>query len=175
MRNSAKITLCALSAALAAAFMLGSYFPYLTYTIPAIAGLFVMVPLAEINYKYSCATYIVSSVLIFLLAEKEAAILYLFFFGHYPILKGLIEKIKKTVIEWILKISVFNICVVAAYFVLSVVFDIRIEDLGEFGKYSAYILLAAANVVFVFYDIAVSRAAAVYVYKIHPQIRKIIK
>lgn len=155
--------------------MLCSYFPYLTYTIPAIAGLFMMVPLAEINYKYSFAAYIVSSVLVFLFAEKEAAILYVFFFGHYPIVKGLLEKIRKIVIEWLLKILIFNICVLAAYFVLSVVFDIHIEDLGEFGKYSSYILLGAANIVFVLYDIAVSRVSTIYVYKIHPQIKKIMK
>ena len=54
---------------------------------------------------FSCGGFFADK--FFLLAEKEAAILYLFFFGHYPILKGLIEKIKKAVIEWVLKISVF--------------------------------------------------------------------
>ena len=38
-------------AALATAFMLLSYFPYLTYAIPAVAGLFVMVTVIETNYK----------------------------------------------------------------------------------------------------------------------------
>lgn len=175
MKSSAKITLCALSAALSVVFMLVSYFPYLTYTIPAIAGLFMMVPLAEINYKYSFAAYIVSSVLVFIFAEKEAATLFVFFFGHYPIVKSLLEKIKNVIAEWALKVLVFNVCVVAAYFILSIVFDIHIEELGKLGRYSSYVLLAAANIVFILYDIAVSRVATIYVYRIHPQIKKIIK
>lgn len=134
-----------------------------------------MLPLVEVGYKYSFASYIVSAFLVMLFAEKEAAVLYVCFFGHYPIVKSLVEKLRKTAVEWILKLLLFNVCVLIAYLVLSFVFDITIDDLGEFGKYSAYILLAAANVVFVVYDIAISRAATLYVYKIHPNIRKIIK
>ena len=175
MKSNTKITLCALTAALSTALMMVSYFPYLTYTIPAIAGLFVIMPLSEINSKYSFASYIVSSTLIMIFAEKEAAVLYVCFFGHYPIVKALVEKLKKPVVEWGSKILIFNACVLASYWLLSFVFDIRIEDMGELGKYSAYILLATANVVFVIYDIAISRAATVYVYKIHPHIKKIMK
>ena len=169
LKSNTKITISALTASLAASFMLVSYFPYLTYTIPAFAGLFMMLPLVEVGYKYSFASYIVSAFLVMLFAEKEAAVLYVCFFGHYPIVKSLVEKLRKTAVEWILKLLLFNVCVLIAYLVLSFVFDITIDDLG------AYILLAAANVVFVVYDIAISRAATLYVYKIHPNIRKIIK
>ena len=175
MKRNTKITLSALTAALSTAFMLVSYFPYLTYAIPAIAGLFMLMPLVETDYRYSYGAYLVSSVLILLFAEKEAAVLYVCFFGHYPITKAMIEKIRKPLVEWTVKILLFNVCVLIGYALLSFVFDIHIEDLGEFGRYSAYILLGFANIVFVVYDIAISRGATVYVYKIHPQIKKIMK
>lgn len=175
MKKNTKITLSAITAALATGFMLTSYFPYLTYAIPAISGLFMIMTLIETNYKYAYGSYIVSAVLIMLFTEKEAAVLYVCFFGHYPISKALIEKIRKPIIEWLLKIVLFNACVLVGYTLLSFVFDIHIEDLGEFGKYSAYILLTFANIVFVVYDIAVSRGATLYVYNIHPRIKKIIK
>lgn len=176
MKSSTKITLCALTSALATAIMLMSFIPTLTYAIPAMAGFMVLMPMVEVDYKYSFATYIVTSILVMLVvAEKEAAVLYVCFFGHYPIVKALVEKIRKSVIEWILKIGIFNLCVVAAYWISTLVTEVYIEELGDFGKYSVYVLLGLANIIFVIYDIAISRAATVYIYKIHPQIKKIMK
>ena len=90
--------------ALAVVFMLLSYFPYLTYAIPAVAGLFIMATVIEINLKWAFLSYLTSAVLVFLFAEFESRLLYIFFLGYYPILKAIIEKIKKPVIEWILKV-----------------------------------------------------------------------
>ena len=72
-----------------------------------------------------------------------------------------------------MKMAVLNIAVFVIYLVTTFVFGIEIEDLGELGKYGAYILLAASNVVFVMYDIAVSRIGLLYMIKIHPLVRKI--
>ena len=47
--------------------------------------------------------------------------------------------------------------------------------MGDFGKYTAIILLVAANVVFPIYDIAVTRMAQFYVARLHPQVSKILK
>ena len=77
--------------------------------------------------------------------------------------------------EWILKIVVLNIAVFVIYLATTFVFGIKIDDLGEFGKYGAYILIAVSNVVFVMYDFAVSRMGALYMIKIHPLVRKIGK
>ena len=52
MKNSKKITFSAIMAALATVIMLVSYFPYLTYAVPAIAGLCIMVVVIEINKKW---------------------------------------------------------------------------------------------------------------------------
>ena len=45
-------------------------------------------------------------------------------------------------------------------------------DFGEFEKYGLYAFWAAANVVFVFYDIAVSQAAGFYMARLHANIKK---
>ena len=153
MKTTKKVTLSAVMAALAAVLMLVSYFPYLTYAVPAVAGLCVMVIVIEINCKWALLSYFTASFFTFLFAETESMLMFICFFGFYPILKCLIEKIKNYVLEWILKLLSFNICIVGVYFILSKVFMISLDDMGEFAKYGEVILLLLANFVFVFYDI----------------------
>lgn len=162
-------------AALASAFMLLSYFPYLTYTIPAVAGLFIMIIVIEIDCKWAIGGYIASAFLVFLLAETESKLMFIGFLGFYPILKALVERIGKTVIEWVIKIICFNISIGIIYLILSKIVGFSAEDFGTLGKYGVWVLLAFGNIVFVLYDIAVSRMAMFYVGMIRPKLRKIIR
>ena len=162
-------------AALAALFMLTSYFPYLTYAIPALAGLFIMIAVIEIDIKWAALAYASSAIITALVAEPEAKMLYVLFFGYYPIVKAVFEKLKSRVIEYILKFVVFNAATVFSYGVVATLIGVDLSDMGDFGKYSAIILLVAANVVFVIYDLAVTKMAVFYIIRLHPQISKIFK
>ncbi len=175
MKSTKKITLCGMIASLAIVIMLTSYFPYLTYAIPALAGMFMMVPLIECGVSWSVGTYVASSAIIFITGETEAKLLYVLFLGYYPILKSLIERINKQVIEWILKFVCFNIAAVAFYYVSSMLFAVSFDDFGDFGKYGALIFLAVCNVVFVIYDVGISRIASYYMFKLHDKVKKIVK
>lgn len=175
MKNTKKITLCGMVASLSIVIMLTSYFPYLTYAIPALAGIFMMVPLIECGVSWSFGTYIASSAIIFITGETEAKLLYVLFLGYYPILKPLIERINKQAVEWMLKFICFNIAAVAFYYVSSMLFAVSFDDLGDFGKYGAFIFLAICNVVFVIYDIGISRVASYYIISLHDKVKKIIK
>ena len=95
MKNTKKITLCSMTAALSVVVMLTSYFPYLTYAIPAVAGLFMMVTLIECGVSWGFAGYLSSAVIIFIVGEPEATVLYIMLFGYYPVLKSIIEKIRQ--------------------------------------------------------------------------------
>jgi len=175
MKRNTKITFSAMMAALATAFMLFSYFPFLTYAIPAIAGLFIMAIVIEIDLKWAVCAYTASAILVFILAEKESMLLYVAFFGYYPVFKALVEKIRKPLLEWPIKLVIFNGAVLLVYFVLAEFLQIPMDDMGQIAKYGVAILLAAANVVFVLYDIAVSRMAMMYMAVFKPKIKKIFK
>lgn len=175
MKRTGRITLCAMLAALASLSMLTSYFPYLTYAIPALAGLFIMVAVIEIDAKWAALAYVASAVITALVAEPEAKMLYVLFFGYYPVVKAVFEKLKSRVAEYILKFAVFNAATVFAYGVVAALIGVDISDMGDFGKYSTAVLLIAANVVFVVYDLAVTKMAAFYIVRLHPQISKIFK
>ena len=162
-------------AALAVVVMLTSYFPYLTYAIPAIAGLFMMIPLIECSVAWGFGTYVASSAIILITGELQSKLLFVMFLGYYPILKSVIEKIKKQAVEWVLKLLCFNIMAIAFYYVSVMIFSISFEDFGEWGKYGALLFLALCNVVFVLYDIGISRVASYYMFALHDKIKKIIK
>lgn len=162
-------------AALASAFMLASYFPYLTYAIPAIAGLFIMAAVIELGKRWGLMSFLASAVLVFLLAEPEAKLMYIGFLGYYPVLKAAIEGLKKPFIEWFLKILAFNLAVVIIYFFFASAFGISFEDFGVLGKYGAAITLVIGNAVFVVYDIAVARMAMFYTYVIRPKFKGLLK
>lgn len=175
MKNTSKITFSAIMSAFAVVIMLISYFPYLTYAIPVAAGLCVMVVLIETDYKWAIFTYISSSVLVFMFAEMESKLLYVFLFGYYPILKSVIEKINNQIFEWILKIIVFNSSILFVYGLFSKLFALSLDDFGNFKQYGVAILLIISNAVFIVNDIAISRISMVYLYKLHPKINRLFK
>ncbi|MBQ4118855.1 MAG: hypothetical protein IJD45_00520 [Clostridia bacterium] len=175
MKTAKKITLSAVLAALSALIMLVSYFPYLTYAVPAVAGLFIMVVVIEIDCKWAFFSFLAAAVLAFLFAETESKLMFIGFFGFYPILKCLIERINKPIIEWPIKFFVFNLCVITVYKLVARLFLVSFEDLGSFLKYGEIILLVLANIVFIVYDFAVSQISGFYIQRFHTRIARLFK
>ncbi len=176
MNKTIKITFCALTAALGAVIMLLAYFPYFTYAVPAITGVLTIMVMIEVDKKWAFATYTITSVLAFLFAESEAKFMYIIFFGYYPIIKAIIEKVKNRGVQYLLKFLVFNTSIVLFYAVLAKLFLMpQISDFGEFGKYSVVLFLLLGNLTFYLYDIVLVKAANLYILKIHPKIQKIRK
>lgn len=58
------------------------------------------------------------------------------------------------------------------YGVIAGLFGIELGDMREFGKYTAVILAASANVVFIIYDIMIARVSVWYSLKLHKTISR---
>lgn len=172
MNNTKKIVFCGLMAALATVVMLVAYFPYLTYAVPAMASLCIMVCLIELGTKWAFMAYLASVLPVFLITENEAKLLYIVFFGFYPVVKVIIEKIKIRALEWILKFLLFNSIIVVTYFVLSKLTGIQIEEISFVGGYTIALLLIMGNLVFFFYDICIERMATLYMVRLHNTVKK---
>ncbi len=175
MKQTGKITLCAMLAALASVFMLTAYFPYLTYGIPAIAGIFVMIALIETGKGYAFLTYGASAVITLFLVEPEAKLLYVCFLGFYPILKAVFEQLKSRVLEYILKFTTFNAALILIYTLFASIFGITDNFITVFGVFGIAILVLGANFVFLMYDICLSKFARIYLFKLHPIVMRFIK
>lgn len=174
-KRTAYLTLNAITAALITTFMLSAYFPFLTYAVPAVAGALIIIPLVEFGIGASVATYISSAFLVMLFAEPEAKLMYICFFGFYPIIKSVLEKIKFRLAEYLLKFIIFNTAVTLVYMFFAKIFMIDIEGIGDFGKYSVVILYVIGNFAFILYDICLSKLCALYIYRLHQRVKKIFK
>lgn len=159
-QHSYKVALGGVTASLAVfAMFLTGLAPFFTYLCPMIAGAVIMVIVVEASAPWAYATYAAVAVLcVFFTPDKEAAMIFIFFFGHYPILKSILEKMRSRFWEWIIKAAVFNVCVVSCYLVIIKVFGISalLDSLGEWGKYGLLIFMGIANVTFFMFDYCLS-------------------
>jgi len=177
LNKSSKTALGGIIAALSVVLMfLTSVIPTLTYAIPAAAGLLLLIMVIEIDKKWATVVFVSVSILsALLIADKEAATMYIAFFGYYPIIKQPIEKHLNKYLCWVIKVLIFNASVIASYFMLIYVFNLNVDDFGEFTKMGLIALYIAFNFVFVLYDIALTRLITAYIYRWQKHFRKIFK
>lgn len=165
-KTSFKVSLGGIITALSLILLVGTgIIPIATYALPGLAGALIICIVIELGYKWAFSVFAATALLSLLLTpDREAALLYLFFFGHYPIIKSLIEHIKNRVVEWVLKLSVFNLCVFGCYAIIFYVFQMQyvIDSFKEFGQYALPIFLVAGNLTFVLYDFALSSIILFY-------------
>lgn len=173
LKRSSQVALGGMVAALSVLLMfMTGLFPFATYALPAMAGFLMVAVVVECGTRWAFVVYIAVSILSVLTApDKQAAFIFVFFLGHYPILKGLLEKLKKPVLEWTLKVLLFNVCVLAAYYFM--IYVLRMPDLmtemGSLGKYTGVVTLALGNVVFVVFDVALTRIISAYILWFRPK------
>ncbi len=168
--NVRSMTLTAILSALSVIVLYVSGFvPTGTFTFPVVASLFLIVAVIESGVKYGIAGFVVSSILGFLLTpEKGAIILYICFFGYYPIIKSLIERLRKLPLEWLLKLVVFNI----AFWLVIWIYTTGFMGELAIADYPIYVLILGANVVFVVYDLALTSLAGLYLSRIYKKRRR---
>ena len=168
--NTKKLTLTALLMALSVAVLfLASYLPSGRLSIVAVAGLLPAAAVISAGLGAGLFCYVGTSLLaFFLLPAKECALLYMVLFGHYPVLKHLIERLNKPVLEWICKIGLFNALLSLLYFVFRVLF---LSALPEAWAQAA-VLYVGGNVAFVLYDLCFSQLAGWYIRRVDRLLRR---
>ena len=177
MSKSGKIALGGLLTALGVVLMfLTGLIPIGTYALPAIAGVLLIVAVIEIGAKWAWMIYAAVAVLSLLFAaDKEAALLFVLFFGYYPVLKSFLERISNKVLSWISKFAVFNVAVVACFFLAVNFLQLPEDSFTVFGIYLPWVFLILGNAVFLIYDIALSGLVSTYVEKLHHRVTKTLK
>lgn len=177
MKSSSRMALCGMMGALSVTCLLLTVFPFATYALPALASMFLFPVAIECGRRWGLLTYAATAVLAVLLApDLEAKVLYAAFFGYYPILKSVAEPCGK-VREWVLKLGAFNLSVVGAYFVLTRL-GLSLQEFALGNLPLGAVLggfLLVGNVVFVLYDIALTRALSLYFARFQPLLRRLFR
>lgn len=153
MKKTRYTTVSGMVSALSVVIMLlTNIMPSMMYVIPIVTGAIVFAVSEIIGKKWALGVFFVTSLISFiLLTDKEAALNYTLFFGYYPLLKPVYEKLPK-VISWVVKLLGFNIAITIIGLIVTFIFKLPFldEDLGEF---TIPLFALLFNVVFVMYDI----------------------
>lgn len=155
------------------AMFLTGVMPLFYLALPMIAGILILVMMVEVNTGWAWLTYLAVSILsLFVTFDKEASIMFVMFFGHYPILHQYIKKIKNNVASWFTKFLVYNVCVVTAFKLMIFLLGAEeiLEEFHRWGKYGAIAFLAVTNLVFVVYDKSIDSCLKMYKYWLRPKI-----
>lgn len=174
MKTSVKVSLGGAVAALSLVLMfMSALIPFGTFAFPTFAGMLLTVIVIEMGFGYAVAVYAVTALLSFLLVpDKEAALIYTVFLGFYPIIKGLIERIKNKVLQYVIKFALFNVCMIGEFFIAVNLLSIPESSYYVFGLNIPLIFLLLGNVFFVIYDICITRLVTIYLLKWHNKLNK---
>ncbi len=167
MKQSSKCAIGGIVSALSLVLMISvAVVPFLTYALPAMAGALIIFIVIEIDKKWAFGVFSAVGILAFLLVhDKEIAMMYIAFFGYYPIIKAVFEGKLPAPLSWILKVVIFNVTMVAAYLVLIYLLGLQIDEITEYGAIAVPLLLGMGTAAFILYDIALTRIISLYMIK----------
>ena len=162
MKKSKKIALCAIMSALSVLVLFaGAVIDVLSMTAAAIASLLVVLIMIEVGNPYPWLVWGVTSALsMILLPNKFPAIMYFVLCGIYPILKEQFERLHY-VVSWVLKLSVFNIALLAMITATKYIFYLNDSELDFTVP-----VIVIGNLALILYDIAMSKIITLYLIKI---------
>lgn len=149
-------------------------FPVLYITLPMIAGILMMIMAIEINSGWAFLTFSATGILaLFITFDKEAALLYIMLFGHYPIIKKYIDSIKNKILRIIIKLVIFNSCILSEFWISVKILgaDEFYKELMEKGKPFIILIICMVNFICLSYDYSLKGIMNIYNIKLKPKLR----
>lgn len=175
MKNSKVIAYSGVATALSVVMLfLGSIVWVLGYTMPLVASLVMIILLDSVSQKSALLTFISTSIISFiLLNDKECVLLYILFFGYYPLIRDKINDIKPKFLSYLLKFITFNAAMVLAQILCVYVFGIPFDDM--LGKWGIVVFVLCLNLVFAVFDKLYTLLLRLYRIKLKKKVEKYIK
>lgn len=145
---------------------LAASLPTSKLSLYAISSLFIAVIIIEFGTKAGWAFYLASGILSVVLVPRLEVIPFVVFFGLYGLIKLYIEKLHSRIIEYILKLIYFNICLaLGLIFLKELIMD------GVNLTVSIYIVAALLEVVFLVYDYVYTLFIRFYAAQLKPKLK----
>jgi hypothetical protein len=141
---------------------IASVWPSGQLALAAVSSLFVAAAVIENSIRAGILVFVCGALLsMLLIPDKTAPLLFTLFFGYYPIVKSLIERINQTLLQWVLKLAVFNAALSAMFFLLT-------EFIFDFGDYSPsfVVVCIAGSLVFALFDYGYSKLVWFYMNRV---------
>ena len=148
-------------------------FPLLYLVLPMISGILLLIIITEIGMHWAWVTYTAVSLLsLFINYDKEAAMIFILFFGCYPMLKHYFNKIRCKPFRIILKLCYFNLIIISYFYMNTYLFGMTklLEEFQEYGKYAGMVILMLLNPFFLMYDFSLHGLEEIYKAILKPRI-----
>lgn len=168
-KQAKKVVFPAIFGALALVLLyLGTMLPTGIWGVAAVAGLLPAAVVISAGLAAGCICWAgVTLLAFFLLPDKFVVLLFGALFGLYPIVKGLIERLRKLPLEYVLKLLFFNLSFTLVYLVMkAAVLASLPAALG-----AVWLLYLVGNVVFLVYDYGLSKLITLYMARVYKQVR----
>ncbi len=156
MRISYRVALGGIIAALCLATMfLTGVVPMLYIAAPMVAGVLLIILVAEVGTSWALLTYVAVSLLSMVVTyDKEAALMFILFFGYYPLLRPYMNKIPSKLLRLIAKLILFQLFLIVDY--LLTIYVLGLPTFDEFAGWLLPVLDIAAIAVFLIYEASLS-------------------
>ena len=176
-KKSLRVAVCGLAAALSVTLMFfGGVVYVFAYAVPMLLGLISVMIKKTFGTPSAVFVYVAVSLLsLILVPEKESVMMFVLFFGYYPIIRESFEKIKSKVIRYVLKLILFNASLTVIELICVFIFGIPFFEDGVFSAGLLIGFAAVMNFVFVMYDFLLRMFLILYEKKIEKRIKKYIK
>ena len=162
------IALSAVMAALSVVFLFfASAWPTGQLGLVALSSIFAAAAIVEGGLVSGIYVYVVTAAIgLLLIPNKIPPLLYLLFFGYYPALKSLIEKIRNVTVQTGLKLVAFNAALTAVWLLLSEAF-MGFAAITP-GVWFVYIV---GSIVFMIYDYGFTKVIWLYISRVSGRMR----
>lgn len=146
-----------------AALYLGSMLPTGSWGIAALAGLMPAAVVVSAGLAAGFLCWAGASALGFLLLpDKFMALLFGVLFGLYPMVKSLVERLRRLPLEYILKLAFFNLSLTAICLVMK---EAALESLPALPE--LWMLYLVGSAVFLVYDYGFGKVIGLYIARIY--------
>ena len=160
-RKSTQVAMGGMASALCILLMfMTGMIPFSTFALPAVAGMLLIIVIVEMGRSTALMVYFAVSILsLFMCPDKEAAIMFIGFFGIYPVIKGYLEKIRIKPLQYFAKFASFNLCIIGSYWIIINIFGLTeiLEEMGAFGSATLFATWLMGNCVFVAFEFALTK------------------
>lgn len=177
LKASLKVATCGIFTALSVVLMfLGGTLYIFAYVVPMLLGLIMILMKKTLGTSSVVSVYLATSIITFLFVpDKEAVLLYVLFFGYYPIIKSSLDKIKPKALGYFVKLLIFNVSIFVIELLCVKVFGI---PFFEDGTFSIAILVGFAlvmNLIFIMYEYILKVYLQIYAKKYEKKVLKFFK
>lgn len=133
---------------------LTNLFPFVSLSLTSTAGALLVVLILRLNFQYALRAFLATGILAgILLPNKEVVLLYLVFFGAYPLIKAKAEQLPHRFLILACKVIYCNLSMVLLYLATMFLFSMTfLADLFLDFSYGIGILWVLLNLTFFLYD-----------------------